>query len=192
MNLKFLYTLTLPLLLLVLGCNRIPTAIFVASKTSALTGESINFTNTSLNTKKYEWSFGDGTSSNEASPAHTYTVPGNYTVTLIAKSGNEKKASVLNQNIQITTSSVLNPVGANFSYFDITSSGGSVYLNDQVRFNDYSVGNITSWLWNFGDGTFSTEQNPTHSFAAHGSKAIILMVSNATSSDTYRTTLYVN
>jgi uncharacterized membrane protein len=34
-----------------------------------------------------------------------------------------------------------------------------------VAFRDKSYGNITSWKWDFGDGTSSTEQNPVHEYA---------------------------
>jgi PKD repeat protein len=33
-----------------------------------------------------------------------------------------------------------------------------------VEFTDTSSGHVSSWLWDFGDGTTSTEQHPTHSF----------------------------
>lgn len=45
------------------------------------------FQNTSRNASRFEWSFGDGTTSKEKSPEYTYAAPGNYTVTLTAYNG---------------------------------------------------------------------------------------------------------
>ena len=45
-----------------------------------------------------------------------------------------------------------------------------------VAFKDISVGNITSWKWDFGDGSSSVEQNPQHSYAKPGNYVIILDV----------------
>ncbi len=39
-------------------------------------------------------------------------------------------------------------------------------------------GNITSWHWNFGDNTNSTEQNPTHTFAESGTYTVTLTVTD--------------
>ncbi len=47
----------------------------------------VNFTNASTNATSYVWYFGDGTSSTTANPSHTYTLPGVYTVKLVANSG---------------------------------------------------------------------------------------------------------
>lgn len=44
--------------------------------------EPVTFTNSSSNGNTYFWEFGDGSTSNEFSPIHTYTTPGTYTVTL--------------------------------------------------------------------------------------------------------------
>lgn len=38
----------------------------------------------------------------------------------------------------------------------------------KVVFEDKSYGNITSWHWDFGDGTTSTEQNPIHTYRKDG------------------------
>ena len=52
-----------------------------------------------------------------------------------------------------------------------------------VMFKDLSVGNITSWHWDFGDGTSSAEQNPTHQYKARPGRAgiytVILDISGA-------------
>ncbi len=45
-----------------------------------------------------------------------------------------------------------------------------------VAFKDLSVGKITSWHWDFGDGTSSTEQHPLHSYAKPGSYVVVLEI----------------
>ena len=46
-----------------------------------------------------------------------------------------------------------------------------------VAFQDQSYGDITSWKWNFGDGTTSLQQHPTHAYEKAGSYVVILDVS---------------
>jgi PKD repeat protein len=53
---------------------------------------------------------------------------------------------------------------------------GTNYLT--VTFTDESTNDPTSWLWNFGDGTTSTEQNPVHTFLGAGSYTITLTAAN--------------
>jgi hypothetical protein len=45
-----------------------------------------------------------------------------------------------------------------------------------VAFKDLSVGNITAWHWDFGDGASSTEQHPEHAYAKPGNYVVILDV----------------
>jgi len=54
---------------------------------------------------------------------------------------------------------------------------------DEVRFSDESTGEPTSWLWDFGDGQTSQQQNPSHTYTTSGSKSVTLVVSNASGSD---------
>jgi len=44
-----------------------------------------------------------------------------------------------------------------------------------VAFKDESYGNITSWLWDFGDGTTSTEQNPVHQYKEPGLQNVVVL-----------------
>ncbi len=53
-----------------------------------------------------------------------------------------------------------------------------------VRFTDTSTDSPTSWLWDFGDGTISTVQNPTHAYTNEGGYTVILTVKNAIGSNT--------
>jgi plastocyanin len=59
-----------------------------------------------------------------------------------------------------------------------TFSPASPQAGAGVAFTDASTG-AASWSWDFGDGSSSTQQNPTHSYAAPGSYTVVLRVSNA-------------
>jgi hypothetical protein len=48
-------------------------------------------------------------------------------------------------------------------------------LQSIVQFKDLSYGNITSWKWDFGDGSTSTEQNPTHKYAQPGMYYLVVL-----------------
>jgi len=47
-----------------------------------------------------------------------------------------------------------------------------------VQFTDTSTGNVTSWLWDFGDGNTSASQNTTHTYSEPGSYSVTLNASN--------------
>ena len=53
-----------------------------------------------------------------------------------------------------------------------------------VNFTDQSIGEITSWLWDFGDGETSTEQNPSHTYIDPGTYTVSLTVTGPGESDT--------
>src|SRR3989304_5580614 len=53
-----------------------------------------------------------------------------------------------------------------------------------VSFTDLSTGSVTSWLWTFGDGTTSTAQNPSHTYAVPGNYSVTLAVTGPGGSDT--------
>ncbi len=58
--------------------------------------------------------------------------------------------------------------------FDTTSTSGFSY-----NFNDQSTGGATDWLWNFGDGSTSTMQNPTHVYNNNGIENVCLYTQNS-------------
>lgn len=61
----------------------------------------------------------------------------------------------------------------------------------QVSFTDQSTGTVTGWMWDFGDGNTSTQQNPTHTYANPGQYTICLTVDNNGCSDVSCTTTSV-
>jgi PKD repeat protein len=129
-----------------------PVANFTATVTGGTSPLLVQFTDLSSNNPtSWQWSFGDGNTSTTENPAHTYSAPGMYNVTLTATSpvgGNT-----------VTRVGYITVYGANFTANVLS---GNAPLN--VQFNDTSVG-ATSWYWDFGDGTNSTLQNPVHQFA---------------------------
>jgi PKD repeat protein len=74
--------------------------------------------------------------------------------------------------------------------FTASPTSGSVPL--QVTFTDTSTANPTSWAWNFGDGTTSNVQSPTHTYNTIGTYTVTLTASNAYGSDSETTSITVN
>jgi len=143
-----------------------PVASFTASAVEGTTPLEVAFTDTSTGSPtSWSWDFGDGATSTEQRPTHTFTTDGSFTVTLTATtSGGSSSASTV-----VVTSP---PAIASFAS---TPTPGS----PDVAFADTSTGSPTSWVWDFGDGTTSTEQSPTHSYAAAGTFTVSLTVVNA-------------
>jgi PKD repeat protein len=75
---------------------------------------------------------------------------------------------------------------------DFTASPltGTAPLN--VTFTDTTTGSPTSWTWSFGDGTTSTQQNPSHTYTAAGTYDVSLTATNVGGSNTKVKTGYVN
>lgn len=61
-----------------------------------------------------------------------------------------------------------------------------------TQFRDRSTGVPTSWLWNFGDGATSTQQNPTHTYNTTGTFTVTLQVTNAAGTDSLIRTVTVS
>jgi PKD repeat protein len=126
----------------------------------------------SKNAKSLNWDFGDGTSSTEQNPLHTYSMTGTYTVNLTAinTKGTDSKLAAIN-----VLAKPVPPVAD----FNSNVTSGNVPLS--VQFMDLSK-NATSWNWNFGDGATSDQQQPVHTYSTAG-----IYIVNLTASNTYGT-----
>ena len=118
----------------------------------------------------WAWNFGDGTTSEEQSPAHTYATPGTYTVTLAATTDLGEAAAVKTGLIRV------HPV-ADFTA-NRESGQGSLAVNFQDASNAGNL-NILGWFWEFGDGVTSTQQNPSHTYANIGTYDVSLTITTA-------------
>jgi PGF-pre-PGF domain-containing protein len=146
-----------------------PVAVFTANVTSGDAPLIIAFTDASTGADSWSWAFGDGNTSTDRNPVHTYVTPGTYTVNLTVT--NTAGSSSATKTVTVTEPSGPAPV-AGFTA-DVTS--GNVPL--AVRFTDTSTG-ADSWSWSFGDGATSTEQNPVHTYTQVGRFTVTLTVAN--------------
>lgn len=110
------------------------------------------------------WDFGDGGTSTEEHPIHTYTLPDVYTVTLTA----DGPGGADTCTGRIT---VYEPVEANFL---ASPRFGIAPLT--VHFADISEGPVDTWEWAFGDGQTSTLQHPVHTYLITGTYTVSLTV----------------
>ncbi|MEN6609749.1 MAG: PKD domain-containing protein [Methanoregulaceae archaeon] len=83
------------------------------------------------------------------------------------------------------TTSVSIPVS--YFYADVTS--GTVSLT--VQFTDSSTNTPTAWYWSFGDGSYSSSQNPSHTYTSAGTYTVALTATNSAGSNTLTRTSYI-
>jgi gliding motility-associated-like protein len=244
-----------------------PVADFTGTNTTACKAPlTVSFTNLSTNAVSYNWSFGDGNTSTQQNPLHTYTTTGSFDVTLIVTNSNgctdtisrpafvkiaPPQASINNLPVlgctplSWTFSSAVNTVDPVISYhwdfgdgnssslptpthvfntgsYDITlivtTAGGctdtvivkngitasikpaanliatplDVCAHLPVNFTDLSTGTVTTWHWDFGDGSTSNQQNPIHIYEDTGYFDIKLQVCNAGCCDSVTFSQYIH
>ena len=142
----------------------------VASFTFSVAGNglTVSFTDTSSGPPtEWLWDFGDGETSDEQNPTHTYSEADDYLVTLTVTNAKGTDSTSMFVNLEVQPE-------ANFAFEQDEFDG---------VFTDTSTGNPTSWDWDFGDGGTSDEQNPRHTYGALGTYTVKLTVSNSVGSD---------
>ena len=133
----------------------------------------VTFTNQSSNANTYNWDFGDGNTSTDSDPIHTYTSEGTYNVTLTATNECGDVSSTQSVSINLIPT-------ANF-----VASITEICEGEEVQFTDASSDNVTAWLWTFEGGTpaTSTEQNPLVTFNTAGIFDVSLVVTSPAGTD---------
>jgi PKD repeat protein len=150
-------------------------ANFTAAPISGYAPLTVQFTDTSTGSPtSWSWDFGDDSTSATQSPVHTYTKAGIHSVVLTATNSAGSNQIVRRDYITVIA---LVP-DANFTG---TPTSGTKPLN--VTFTDLSTNTPTSWNWDFGDGSYSTAQNPSHTFTSNRSYAVSLTVANSAGSN---------
>ncbi len=145
----------------------------VAGFTHNVSGNTANFTNTSTGATSYLWNFGDGSTSTSANPSHAYNEGGSYSVTLTSTNS-------CGSDSEIKTVIIADQIIAAFS-----ASTTSACAGQSIEFYNQSIGNITSFAWEFEGGSPSTSSlaSPVVQFNNSGTFNVKLTVQNGNTSD---------
>ncbi|OPX68014.1 MAG: PKD domain protein [Methanoregulaceae archaeon PtaB.Bin056] len=129
----------------------------------------VNFTDLSTGEPSgWHWDFGDGNTSAEQNPSHIYSTPGVYDVSLIVHTPYQRSGVRFPSYIYAGSP----PTPA----FSFDTYEGLAPLT--VNFTDQSAGSPETYFWDFGDGSTSTEKDPSHTFLVQGSYRVSLTAGN--------------
>ncbi|MFK7783751.1 MAG: PKD domain-containing protein [Crocinitomicaceae bacterium] len=151
----------------------------VPAYTESSTQLTVDFTDASVGANSWLWDFGDGNTSTQQNPTHTYAADGTYTVCLTTI-GSCDADSVCSS---VTVTSCANPTA------DFTES---INVGVVDFTNTSSTSGTPTYSWDFGDGQSSTVENPTNTYAANGTYTVCLTVSDSCGVDTLCNTVDVS
>ncbi|MEW7290074.1 PKD domain-containing protein [Aquimarina sp. 2304DJ70-9] len=123
----------------------------------------------------YNWDFGDGTTSNEENPSHTYTQAGSYAATLTISDGSIADISEI---VTITVTEPSAPVATANIVADVTIATAPAIVNFDGSGSTISDGSTLTYTWDFGDTTMSSGSVVSHEYTVAGEYIVSLTVSN--------------
>jgi PKD repeat protein len=117
----------------------------------------------------YVWSFGDGNSSSDSTPVHTYTNPGTYHITVTKTTSLGCSATSNGQSVVVVYP------------FPVADAMADKYVTDEndatINFTDLTVG-ATSIKWEFSPTDFSFIPNPIYTYTDTGTYSVLLTAEN--------------
>ena len=128
------------------------------------------FWDRSINASDWWWEFSNGDTSAYQNPNIAFDDPGVYSATLIAYNELGCADTMVYRRLHALE------VEADFALLD--SSGGCVPFEIGLQDLSSGTGAVVSWLWNFGDSTFSTQSNPTHTYQSGDTYSLSLQVTD--------------
>ncbi len=133
-----------------------PVPEFVMDQNEGCAPLNVQFYNSSSNAQSYIWDFGDGSTSTDINPLHTFIGHGTYMVKLTAIGYCDKEKEILKpvyvyQNPQV----------------DFTIEPDTAGVDQIVVFNNQTIGG-EFYLWDFGDGETSTDESPRKAYKQAG------------------------
>lgn len=114
----------------------------------------------------YFWDFGDGTNSTLSSPNHSYSNNGVYMVCLTVTDSTISCSNTYCDSVYVTGTGNIN---CTFGY------GVNQNWPSNSSFTFWSNANATYYFWDFGDGTYSNQANPTHNYSSPGTYTYCLV-----------------
>ncbi|MBI1184119.1 PKD domain-containing protein [bacterium] len=137
-----------------------PKAAMITANTCE--GDTSYFTNNSSigsgSISNYGWYFGDGFTSTDENPKHVYGTYGSYVPSLVVSTANGCTDSV-SGSLAVNASPVADFSASNVCFGDALSPGNN---------SSIASGSISSYYWDFDDGTSSTAKSPSHTYTSKG------------------------
>lgn len=123
------------------------------------------------------WDFGDGNTSTQQNPTHTYGAPGPYRVCLSI-------GTTAGCTATYCDSTVFGGGGGSCSaFFGVNNTSGCSFI---FYDSSYAAAGVAQAIWDFGDGNTATGSNPSHTYAANGTYNVCLtIIANDSCINTY-------
>lgn len=155
----------------------IPTAMFHTNVSSGCTPLPIDFYNKTLGLpKQFNWDFGNGTSTTKDSLFQRV-----FTTDSVIKTFNVKLIAINSCGSDTIIKSIIVKPNTINAFFNVDKNEGCNDLS--IKFTENSIGQTFS-SWDFGDGSKTTEKNPTHLYTKAGNYIAKLYITNGCSFDT--------
>ncbi len=144
------YLLLIGALFLLISCGKEVTSDFTMDRIQIQAGETVNFTNLSLDAEHYHWKFGDGSTSREVNPSHTFTKAGTLMVHLHASNKGGDRWDDAYREIRVTGyyDAFIDNWGVTEDYTSTTCGSGNHLYTMNIRHGDKAD---EVWVDNFGD-----------------------------------------
>ena len=182
----------------------------VASGPACNAGESIPFGarsfgyNFSCADHTFTWNYGDGQSGSGQDAPHAYANPGTYNASVTINNGTQtftatqavRVAGIIDLGCPTMTPGVNVFIGYLGTQSGCSAGSGNCKALETLNFTASSFGYNYgcaphTFLWNFGDGTTSTDQNPAHAYAQGGDYTVSLKITNPAQNVTHTRTIKV-
>ena len=151
--------------------NKLPTAAFAQTASYldlAVDGSTSKDVDGTI--ASYAWSFGDGATGTGATAQHTYAAAGTYTVGLTVTDDRGGTATATPQQVTVVANQA--PTAS------FTHTQAFLDLSVDATASSDPEGPLTSYAWNFGDGTTGTGATAQHSYATAGNYTVTLTVTD--------------
>lgn len=154
-----------------------PIVDFSGSPLSGCPPLTVNFTDNSNpvvpGPATYNWSFGDGTSSSNQNPVHSFNYPGLYTIILNVTNSKGCDSS----KSKIAYINVFQPPVADFAFNTVCKAPGTANFTTSITAG--TGASPFTYSWDFGDNTTGTGNNPNHTYTSSGNYNVKLIVTDA-------------
>jgi PKD repeat protein len=156
--------------------NDPPSAIASVNEPNPITGESVDFSSTGSTDvdgtiTSFEWDFGDGETSTDENPSHSYASYGEFTITLTVTDDDGAididSLVIIVDDPPVAVATVDNDNPDIDEVINFTGSGSTD-----------ADGSVVSYVWDFGDTNISTAADPSHSYSASGEYTVTLTVTD--------------